>query len=398
MKLLVCNVGSTSLKFKLFDMDTETPLCQGKVERVGSLTDAIYAYHHLGTGYQVQEEGQRVPGYADGIRRYLDDMLSPEHGALESLEQLGAVGFKTVLAKDFYGVHELTDQVLDAMRARLSVAPAHNRPYLEAIGLFRELLPGVRMVGVFETAFHTTIPLARRMYAIPYEWYEKYGLMKMGYHGASHGYIARRMAQRFGGTGKVVSCHLGGSCSLCAIQDGKSVDTTFGFSLQSGIPHANRVGDADPYLVPFLLSEGLSMEEILDGLAKRGGMLGISGVANDMRPIQQAAQEGNARAQLAIDVFVQSLLRSIGAFYAEMGGLDHLVFTGGIGENSAAIRAEVCRQLSHMGILLDEQANRELKGEGCITQPGSPVDVWVIPANEEAGVAFETYRCVQSLQ
>ncbi len=398
MKILVCNVGSTSLKFKLFSMAPEQSLCDVKVERIGSLKDAIYSYRNPAKGISLRRENLCIPGYADGIRLFLADLLSAEKGVISGMDEIGGIGFKTVLAKGFYGVHELTGEVLEAMRARLNVAPAHNRPYLEAIGVFRELLPQVKMIGVFETAFHTTIPLANRMYAIPYEWYERFGLMKMGYHGASHGYIARQAEKKFGKTGRLISCHLGGSCSLCAIEDGKSVDTSFGFSLQSGIPHANRVGDADPYLIPFLLSEGLGMDEILDGLSKKSGMLGISGISNDLRPIEEAAAAGNERAMLALDVFVLSIVRYIGSFYAELGGLNHLVFTGGIGENSDVVREAVCNKLRHMGIRLHSEANRNARGEACISEPASPVDVWVIPANEEAGVAFETYRCIQNLK
>ena len=217
----------------------------------------------------------------------------------------------------------------------MSVAPAHNSCYLEAIAAFRALLPGVRQVGVFETAFHQTIPLARCLYPIPYEWYERYGIMKMGYHGASHGYIARKLS----GYRRVISCHLGGSGSICAILDGKSVDKSFGFSLQAGIPHASRTGDMDVYVIPFLLNQGLSLEEIFEGLGKNGGLRGISGTSGDMRDIEAAIQSGSDRAALAIDVMAESILRYIGAYIVELGGLDALAFTGGIGENSAHLRA-----------------------------------------------------------
>ena len=271
MKILVSNVGSTSLKFKLYDMPSERVLCEAKVERVGSDHDAIYTYKD--DARSEKREGCSVPGYTEGIRLFLADMA----GVAEA-GNISAVGFKTVLAKGYYGVHELTDEVLAAMREWLFVAPAHNGPYLEAIGCFREVMPWAKLVGVFETAFHTTIPPERTLFAVPYEWYEKYGVKRMGYHGASHSYVADTLTARFGGTGRTVSCHLGGSCSLCAIEDGRSVDTSFGFSLQTGVMHANRTGDLDPYVLPFLLNQGMSMDEALDGLAKRGGLLGVSGV------------------------------------------------------------------------------------------------------------------------
>jgi acetate kinase len=395
MKILVCNAGSTSLKFKLFEMPEEKLLCQAKVERVGSGTDAIYSYACPLNGYSSQLTGLSVPTYAEGIAMFLASVTDKEGGALTDIRDILAVGFKTVLAKGFYGVHELNEEVLRGMRDYLFVAPAHNGPYLEAIGYFRELLPAARLIGVFETAFHTTIPPERRMYSIPYEWYEKYGIMRMGYHGASHAYGAETLTGLYGGTRKTIRCHLGGSCSLCAIENGKSADTSFGFSLQTGIPHANRAGDIDPYIIPFLKNEGLSLEEILLGLSKNGGLLGVSGVSNDLRAVEAAAEEGNVRAKLAIDVFVNSIVRYIGAFYAELGGLDNLVFTGGIGENSVAVRRSVCVAVKHLGVRLDETENEKREGAiRVISEQGSLVRVLVIPANEEIGVARRTYEKV----
>lgn len=389
MKVLAANVGSTSLKFKLFEMPEETALCEAKIERVGSRDKAIFAYGSLVTGKHYRLEGQCIPDYTTGIRMFLEALVSGEYGVIKSVGEIDRIGFKTVLSKGFYGVHELTDAVMDGMRDYLFIAPVHNAAYLEAIGQFNNLLPDVPKIGVFETAFHTTIPIERRIYGVPYEWYEKYGLMRMGYHGASHGYIAQESCA-YGKAGRVISCHLGGSCSVCAIQDGRSVDTSFGFSLQSGLIHANRTGDADPYMIPFLQSEGLSAEEIEDGLSKHGGLLGISGVSNDMRDLQSAAESGNERARLAVDAFVSGIIKQIGAFYAELGGLDQLVFTGGIGEHSAFVRNAVCSQLRHLGIELDEEKNSASESVGVVSAAGSEVLVTVIPANEELGVARET--------
>lgn len=391
MLILVCNCGSTSLKYKLFDMPGAEVLSDGKVERVGR-EDAIFSYTNRRTGARIKKEGLSVPGYSAGIQLYLDALLSEETGVLRDIAELEAVGFKTVLAKGYYGIHELTDEVLSAMEEYISVAPAHNPPYIEAIRVFRELLPGKKMIGCFETAFHTTIPTERRIYALPWEWYEKYGIQRMGYHGASHSYIAREIQKEAGEQHRLISCHLGGSGSLCAVENGRSVDTSFGFSLQTGIPHANRAGDLDAYIIPYLLSCGLSMEEILQGIDKRGGMLGISGVSNDLRDIEQAAEAGNARAALAISAFCNAIVKYIGAFYAELGGLEHLVFTGGIGENSALVREKVCSALPHLGIQLDEQANREVQGRAVISAPSSRVKVQVIPANEELGIAAAVYE------
>ena len=389
MKVLAANVGSTSLKFKLFEMPEETALCEAKIERVGSRDKAIFAYGSLVTGKHYRLEGQCIPDYTTGIRMFLEALVSGEYGVIKSVGEIDRIGFKTVLSKGFYGVHELTDAVMDGMRDYLFIAPVHNAAYLEAIGQFNNLLPDVPKIGVFETAFHTTIPIERRIYGVPYEWYEKYGLMRMGYHGASHGYIAQE-SRSYGKAGRVISCHLGGSCSVCAIEDGRSVDTSFGFSLQSGLIHANRTGDADPYMIPFLKSEGLSAEEIEDGLSKHGGLLGISGVSNDMRDLQSAAENGNERARLAVDAFVSGIIKQIGAFYAELGGLDQLVFTGGIGEHSAFVRNAVCSQLRHLGIELDEEKNSASESVGVVSAASSAVLVTVVPANEELGVARET--------
>ena len=388
MKILVSNVGSTSLKFKLYDMPSEAVLCEAKVERVGSDHDAIYSYKDANR--DEKREGCSVPGYTEGIRLFLTDM-----SGVCGEGEIAAVGFKTVLAKGYYGIHELTDKVIAAMREYLFVAPAHNGPYLEAIGCFREIMPGARLVGVFETAFHTTIPPERTLYSLPYEWYERYGIKRMGYHGASHSYVADTLKSRYGSTGRSVSCHLGGSCSLCAIEDGLSVDTSFGFSLQTGVMHANRAGDIDSYIVPYLLNEGMSMDEILYGLSKNGGLLGVSGVSNDLRMVQAAADEGNERAKLAVDMFVNQIVKYAGAFTTELGGLDNLVFTGGIGENSVAVRERVCSALSFLGLELDSSANNAPNsGVREISSPNSRVRALVIPANEELGIARRSYELI----
>ena len=396
VKILVSNVGSTSLKFKLFSMPEETLLCDAKVERVGSQTEAIFYYHNALTNAVIQTEKCSIVTYSEGIRRFLQCMISPDTGVLADLKELDAIGFKTVLAKGYYGIHELTDEVLRGMEDYLFVAPAHNGPYLEAISHFRKLLPNAKLVGVFETAFHTTIPLARRMYAFPYEWYEKYGIKRMGYHGASHSYVAQTLQKEHGATGRVISCHLGGSCSVCAIQDGKSIDNSFGFSLQTGIPHANRIGNMDPYVIPFLMNEGMELSDILAGFSKKGGLLGISGISNDLREIELAAESGSERAALAIDVFVEAVVHHIGAYFAELGGLDHLVFTGGIGENSSTVRRKICQAIRHLGVELDEEKNNERrKDKRVISTAASPADILVLPANEEIGIVRHTYKFIQ---
>ena len=393
MNVLVCNAGSTSLKFKLFVMPEEKLLAEGKIERVGSKDSAIFHYDNKENGYSIKLDGQDVSTYAKGISQFLGYLTDPEKGVLTDIKEIKKVGFKSVLARNFYGIHELTQEVMDAMEEFMVVAPTHNRPYIDAINQFKGILPDAMMVGAFETAFHTTIPLERKLYGVPYEWYEKYGIQRFGYHGASHGYIADALTEKEGKTGKAISCHLGGSSSLCAIVDGKSVDTTFGFSLQTGLIHANRTGDNDAYIFPFLLSEGMTMDEIKKGMYAEGGLFGISGVSNDVRDISIAAEQGNERAQLAIDMFAYCIVKHIGAYYGIMGGLDHLVFTAGIGENSDIVRRKVCEGLGHLGITLDEKKNldRSVKGDRIISEDGAPVKVWILPTNEELGVCRKTY-------
>ena len=395
MKVLVCNAGSTSLKFKLFNMPAEEVLAEGKVERVG--TDTAIFHFSKPDGFRIFQENLSIPTYTEGIQLFLDRILDKENGVLGNLSELARVGFKTVLSRDHYGIHELTPEVLQGMEDYMVVAPAHNKPYLEAIRQFQKLTPDAMLVGAFETAFHQTIPQERRIYGIPWEWYETYGIQRLGYHGASHSYVAETLTDLYGSTGKAISCHLGGSGSLCAIDDGKSVDTSFGISLQVGVIQSNRCGDIDPFIVPFLQKEGLSLDEVLDGLTKRGGLLGISGVSNDRRDVQEAADAGNDRAKLAIDVFCNGIVRHIGAYYAELGGLDHLVFTGGIGEHGTRIRESVCHQLAHMGILLDDKKNQNCTGANTvISRDDSPVTIHVIPANEELGVARKTYAYLRT--
>ena len=393
MKILVCNVGSTSLKFKLYEMPEKKVYATAKVERVGSETEAIYSFTNIATGEKIEKDHLAVPKYKDGIALFLSDLLDEKQGILSDIKEISAVGFKTVLAKGHHGVFELDEEVLGAMRDYLFIAPAHNRPYLDAIGEFQAMLPDALLVGSFETAFHKTIPMERRLYGIPYEWYEKYGIQRFGFHGHSHEYTARHLPELTGKTEfKAVSCHLGGSSSLCAIENGKSVDCSFGFTPQTGLPHAARVGDVDAYVVPFLMNEGLSMDEITTGFAKNGGLLGISGVDSDLRFIEEAADAGNERAKLAKDMLVASIVKYVGSFYAEMGGLDYITFAGGIGENSKTVRRMVCEKLACFGVKLDQEKNENVRGECEISAADSAVKIFVVATDEEQMVATKTYE------
>ncbi len=392
MKILISNAGSTSLKFKLYEMPEEKVLCTGKVERVGSSDDGIFSYENLLNGYSCKKEKVSVPTYTEGIDLFVSSMLDPENGVPSDISEVGAVGFKTVLAKGFEETHELTDEVMDAMREMVPVAPAHNIPYIEAITCFREMLPETRFVGAFETAFHRNIPLFRKIFALPYEWYEKYGIKRMCYHGSSHSNVAETFTKMYGTTGKTVSCHMGGSGSICAICDGESVDNSFGLSLQTGIIHSYRTGDLDPYIIRYLETKGLTEDEIFAGMEKTGGLFGISGVSSDIRYVTAAAEEGNERAKLALDAFVYSVRRYIGAYVLELGGIDNIAFTGGIGENSVLVRRELMKSLEFLGLKIDEAKNADPgKGVQVVTTDDSKIRGIIIPADEEIIVCRKTY-------
>ena len=397
MKILVCNAGSTSLKFKFYEMPEAKLYAQGHVERVGSTDDAVFHYKNCETGAKVDLEKQNIPAYKEGIQMFLGYLTSAETGVIKDILEIERVGFKTVLSKGHFGIHELDEGAMQGMRDWFALAPVHNSAYIATIETMREVLPDALFVGVFETAFHQTIPMERKIFGLPYEWYEKYGIQRLGYHGASHGFIADNLNEISKKDGKehyrAISCHLGGSCSICAIEDGKSVDTSFGMSLESGVIHANRVGDMDSSILYFLESEGLSREEILKGCQKNGGLLGISGVSNDSRYVVEAAENGNERAKLANDVFVTNIAHYIGQFFVDLNGLDYLVFTAGIGEHAADIRKMVCDKVACLGIELDDEKNDNCHGDVVeISSTNSNVKVLVIPTNEEIGIARRTYE------
>ena len=390
MKVLVCNVGSTSLKFKLYEMPACAVLAQCGVERVGSNDDALFRYTNKSTGKGVDLKGQCIPDYKTGIVQFLSCLTDPDLGVISSISEIGRVGFKATLSKDHLGVHELDEPTLQGMEEWIALAPLHNRAYLSAIAVMREVLPDAKFIGCFETAFHREIPMGRKLFGVPYEWYERYGVQRLGYHGASHGYIADVLNERKREYA-AISCHLGGSCSICAIENGKSVDTSFGMSLESGLIHANRVGDIDSGMIYFLKAQGLSDAEIAAGYQKNGGLLGISGVSNDLRYVLEAANRGNERARLAVDVFVTGIVHYIGAFYLDLGKLDYLVFTAGIGEHSADIRRMVCEKLRPIGVMISEEKNLAVPENGDISSEDSRTAVLVIPTDEELGIARRTY-------
>lgn len=388
MKILVANLGSTSFKYRLFDMDTERQLARGGVERIGCSMSPCFAEINGNR----QEINAPMPDHAAAVQQCLDQLTDPQYGCLRDASEVAAIGFKAVHAGTISGAQRVTPALLEAMEEMSQVAPAHNPPYITAMRLLNEKLPGIPLVASFETGFHQTIPDRNKYYAAPYEWAEDFHVRRYGFHGASHRYIAGRIAELTGNENlRVISMHLGGSNSLCAIRSGKSVATSLGMSPQSGVLHNNRVGDFDPFGLPVIMKKtGKTLDQVLDDLAERSGLLGLSGLSGDVRDLEEAAAAGNARAKLALDVFVSSIRQYLGAQLVELGGVDVIVFTGGIGENSRLIRAGVCAGLSEFGIVLDGDLNNRAKGEMQIQAAGAKVEVWVMPTNEELVVARHT--------
>ncbi len=361
-RILVPNLGSTSLKYQLLDLPAETILDRGKVERIAGL---------------------------GGYRGALAGVL-----ARHAPESLDAIGLKAVHGGPrFRGTFRLTDEVLDAMRDYSAAAPLHNPIYIAAVEILRQLAPEVPLVAVFETGFHRTIPEHAAVYGVPADWRETHGVRRYGFHGASHRYISERVPRLLGRRRedlRLVSCHLGGSSSICAVSGGVSVDTTMGFSPQSGLENATRHGDLDPFAVQYLMDRlGLNWPHMCDQLLQHGGLAALSGIpGGDVRDLEAA---GTPEARLALDVLAYQVRKTIGAYAAAMGGLDAVAFTGGIGENSAALREACCRGLQFLGVRLDPARNREPSGDRVISPPDAPVAVLALATNEELMVARETY-------
>ncbi|HEX4128451.1 MAG TPA: acetate/propionate family kinase [Pirellulales bacterium] len=392
MHILVANLGSTSFKFRLFDMNDERQLARGGIERIGSPESRCT----VEIGDWRQESSAPVPDHAVAVRWCLEQLTNPDHGCLKRPSDVAAIGFKAVHGGRFSGVQRVTVEVLAEMETMRDVAPAHNPPYVAAMRLLAERLPEIPLVAAFETGFHATIPERNRYYAAPYEWAEVHQVRRWGFHGASHRFISTRIAELTGRRDlRIISCHLGGSNSLCAIRNGQSVASSLGMSPQSGLFHNNRVGDFDPFALPVIMERtGKGLMEVLDDLACRGGLLGLSGISGDVRDLEVAAKQGNERARLALDAFVASIRHYLGAYLVELGGADCVVFTGGIGENSKLARREVCRDLAELGIVIDEVANETARGESRISAPTSRTQIWIVPTNEEIIVARQAKELI----
>ncbi len=398
MKILVANLGSTSFKYRLFDLGdpAEPVLARGAVERIGSESSPVRIWTETG---QAEIESS-VPDHGVAVQLCLDQLTHPETGVLDSADEVAAIGFKAVHARNLTGVHRVDDRVLEAMDAFSDVTPAHNPPYIRAMRMLRERLPDIPLVAAFETTFHRDIPVAAQHYAVPYEWHSQFGVRRWGFHGASHRYIAERTAILLGrNDARIISCHLGGSSSLCGIREGRSIGASMGMSPQTGLPHNNRVGDFDPFALPVIMREtGMSLDGVLQTLANRSGLEGLGGVGRDLRDIEAAADSGNERAALAIDNFVLAIRHYLGAYLVDLGGAEAIVFTGGIGENSSRIRGAVCRNLEQLGIRIDPAKNERTRGsETTISDDDSDVDLWVVPTNEEIIVARQSRDLLQGI-
>lgn len=394
MKVLVANLGSTSFKFRVFEMRSETEIARGGTERIGA--DNSRSFGTIGTWNG--EEERPMPDHAAALDWALQQLTSSAHGCLASADEVAAIGFKAVHGGRYSGVQLVTDDVLDAMDEMAAVAPAHNPPYVAAMRLLRQRFPQLPLVAAFETDFHASIPPRNRAYAIDPDLAAACHIARHGFHGASHRYIAQRMAQLLRrDDARIISLHLGGSSSLCAIRKGRSVATSMGMSPQTGLPQGTRVGDFDPFALPLLMQRtGDTLEATLAKLATRGGLLGLSGISADMRDLQQAAAEGNPRAKLAIGVYVAAIRHKLGAYLVELGGAEAIAFTGGIGERGAAIRSAVCANLDFCGVLLDPTRNESAQGETPIHAADSQVQIWVTPTNEELVVARQTQQLLGS--
>lgn len=395
MKILVANLGSTSFKYRLFDMTDERQLARGGVERIGTAESRTFAE----IGGQKRESVSAVPDHAIAVRECLAQLTAPEFGCLDDASEVSAIGFKAVHAGSAGGVRIVDEDVLRAMEALSPTAPAHNPPYAKAMRLLGKRLPEIPLVAAFETAFHETIPERNRSYAVPWEWSQDYDIRRWGFHGASHRYVATRMGELLQRSdARIISCHLGGSSSLCAIRAGKSVATSMGMSPQTGVPHNNRVGDFDPFALPVLMKKsGKSLEELLDDLSRHSGLLGLSGISGDVRDLEGSAATGDKRARLALDVFNSAVRHYLGAYLVELGGADAIAFAGGIGENGVNTRSAVCAGLEELGIVLDPTANASTRSEGRISAASSRVQIWVVPTNEELIVARQTKELLERL-
>lgn len=395
MKVLVVNCGSSSIKYQLIDMENENLMAKGYLEKIG-LPDSFLTHTVNGEKHKIEQE---VKNHEEGIQLVLQQLTHPEYGVIKSLDEIGAVGHRVVHGGEKFSSSVLiTDDVINTMRECIPLAPLHNPAGITGIEACQKVLPNVPMVGVFDTAFHQTLPKKAYLYAIPYEYYEKYGIRKYGFHGTSHRFVSQRVAEVMNKPVedlKIITCHLGQGASLCAVDGGKSVDTSMGLTPLAGVPMGTRSGDIDPSIVTFLMkNENLTPDQMDTILNKKSGKLGVSGISFDDRDIEKAAAEGNERAKLAIDTFAYQVIGYIGRFAAQMNGVDVITFAGGVGENGIEVRKEICDSLAFLGVKIDEEKNNCRGKEVEISTPDSKVKVFIIPTNEELMIARDTMEIV----
>ena len=396
MNILVINCGSSSLKYQLINMNSEEVLAKGLVERIG-IEGAQVKHNTTGKEEVIIEEPMK--DHRKALELVLNALVDPNYGAISTMEEINAVGHRVVHGGEkFASSVIIDDEVMEALHDSIDLAPLHNPPNIMGIEACKELMPNTPMVGVFDTAFHQTIPMENYIYPLPYELYEKYGIRKYGFHGTSHKYVSRRAAEILEKDVEdlnIISCHLGNGASVCAIQGGKSVETSMGFTPLEGLAMGTRSGDLDPAIIPFIMEkENLTFEEVNELFNKQSGVLGISGVSSDFRDLEEAAEAGNTRAQLALDVFANRVKKYIGAYTAIMCDVDALIFTAGIGENSIYIREKICEGLECIGIMLDKDRNQVRGKESIISRSIIATSILVIPTNEELMIARDTLELV----
>ena len=399
MKVLVINAGSSSLKYQLIDMDNENVLAKGLCERIGIEGSKLT---HKPTGKDNAVIEKNMPDHGVAIRLVLDALTDKNHGVIADMSEISAIGHRVVHGGEFFsGSVLITDELKKVVTECNPLAPLHNPANLTGIAACEEAMPGVPNVGVFDTAFHQTMPPEAYMYGIPYEYYEKYKIRKYGFHGTSHNYVAHRVAQICGKPMeelKIITCHLGNGSSIAAVDCGKVVDTSMGFTPLDGLVMGTRSGTIDPAVIPFLVkNEGITVEEVDSILNKKSGVLGISGVSSDFRDLDAAAAAGNERAKLALKMFRHSVISYIGKYAAIMGGVDVITFAGGVGENGPDVREDVLSGLEFMGVKIDKEKNNVRGKETEFTAEGSKVRCFVIPTDEEMTIARDTKRIIESL-
>jgi acetate kinase len=398
MKVLVLNCGSSSIKYQFFDTVEEVALAKGVVERIGMSSAVLSHTRYDGDGIKIAGE---ILDHTIAIEYVLGVMLSKNHGVIDDKKDIEAVGHRVVHGGEHFTDSILiTDEIMQVLQDNIELAPLHNPPNIKGIQAVKRILPNVPQVAVFDTAFHTKMPPKAFLYGIPYELYKKHQIRKYGFHGTSHSYVANKAAEILGKELKdlkIVTAHLGNGCSMAAVQNGVSVDTTMGFTPLEGLLMGTRSGDLDPSLILYIMGkEGLSLNEANTLLNKHSGLLGISGESSDMREVLIAANEGHKRSRYAFEIFAYRVKKYLGAYAAAMGGLDAFVFTGGIGENSPEVREEVCKGLEFLGIELDDQKNKNK--EKIISKNSSRVPVLRIPTNEELVIARDTNRIVEEIK